>query len=280
MAKNRIIFKDFEQLVPMVKDRWTPIYLQYGRVEVDNYSIKFISSEGKIINIPCAMISAILLGPGTTITHAAITVCSKSNTPIMWIGEDGVNFYSFGINVNDSCSTSIQHALLYSNQELKLNIARKMFKNRFPDINVEEASLPTLMGLEGNRVKNQYQELSKKYDIRWAYRNTNGEFGLSVDDLNLSLNVLNYNLYCICLSVILSMGYIPSLGFIHSDGKIPFVYDIADLFKYDLTIPVAFETFSLCNRFNQELLYESFANKCKEYKLLQKLPNILKELMK
>lgn len=280
MSNNRIIFKDFEQLVPMIKDRWTPIYLQYGRIEVNNYSINFISSEGDVLDIPCAMISAILLGPGTTITHAAINICSKSNTPVIWVGEDGLYFYSFGVSVNENCKTSINHAKLHSDPNSKLKIARKMFSLRFPNDDISNTSLESLMGMEGNRVKTQYSQLAKKYNIQWAFRNTNGMYGIDVDDLNLSLNVLNYSLYCICLSVCLSMGYIPSLGFVHSDGKIPFIYDVADLFKYDITIPIAFETYSNINGFNQELLLENFSTKCKEYKLLQKLPKILNEIIK
>lgn len=280
MGKNRIIFKDFEQLVPMVKDRWTPIYLQHGRIEVDNYSIKFVSSDGKIIDIPCAMTSAIILGAGTSITHAAISICSKSNTPIIWTGEDGLYFYSFGVSVNETCKASIRHAELHSNTESRLDVARKMFKYRFPDLDTSAYQLPQLMGLEGVRVRNTYESLAKKYDTPWAFRNTNGVFGVAVDDLNLSLNVLNYSLYCICLSVSLSMGYIPSLGFVHVDGKIPFIYDIADLFKHELSMPVAFETFSTIRKFNQEVLFEKFSERCAEYKLLQKMPKILKDLMK
>jgi CRISP-associated protein Cas1 len=280
MPKNRIIFKDFEQLVPMVKDRWTPIYLQYGRIEVDNYSIKFVSHLGDIVDIPCAMISAIILGPGTSITHAAITICSKSNTPIIWTGEDGLYFYSFGVAVNETCKTSIKHAELHANTESRLDVARRMFKHRFPDIDVSAYKLPQLMGLEGVRVRNTYESLAKKYDIPWAFRNTNGVFGIAVDDLNLSLNLLNYSLYCICLSVVLSMGYVPALGFIHVDGKIPFIYDVADLFKHELTIPTAFEAYSHIRKFNQDVLFQKFSERCAEYKLLQKLPKILKDLIK
>lgn len=264
----------------MIKDRWTPIYLQHGRVEVDNYSIKFISSEGITLDIPCAMVSTIILGPGTTITHAAIVICSKSNTPIVWVGEDGLYFYSFGVTVNESCKTSILHSKLFSDPVNKLNVAKKMFSYRFPNEDISSSTLESLMGVEGYRVRNQYKQLAEKYEITWAFRNTNGIYGIEVDALNLSLNVLNYSLYCICLSVCLSMGYIPALGFVHSDGKIPFIYDIADLFKHDLTIPVAFETYSNVNKFNQSLLFENFAIKCKEYKLLSKLPKILNEIIR
>lgn len=277
---DKIIFKDFDRLVPMFKDRWNPIYLEYGRLEVDNYSVKFISSENEIIKIPVAMLSCIILGPGTTITHAAIISCSRSNTPIIWCGDDGLNFYSFGVTTNESCKISSRHVEMFSSNENKLIVSRRMFKIRFPDIDCSYLDICSMRGMEGNRVKTLYKEFADKYDIPWVCRNTNGIFGVDVDDLNMSLNVLNYNLYCICLSVILSMGFIPSLGFFHSDGKIPFVYDIADLYKKELTIDTAFYCFVKCKKFNKEFLAQEFSKRVSEFKLLEKLPKHLNGIFK
>lgn len=277
---EKIIFKDFQNIVPMVKDRWSPIYLEYGRLEVDNYSIKFITSENTIIQIPVAMISCIMLGPGTTVTHAAIVSCSKTNTPLVWCGDDGIYFYSFGVNVNERCKTSLRHVEMMSTEENKNIVARRMFSIRFPDIDSKELDISTMRGMEGNRVRNTYRELSEKYKIPWVCRNTNGVIGIDVDDLNLSLNILNYNLYCLCLSVILTMGYIPSLGFFHSDGKIPFVYDIADLYKTELTFDVAFSCYVTSKRYDKELLMQAFSEKVAQTKLLEKIPKHLHEIFK
>lgn len=277
---DKIIFKNFHNIVPMCKDRWTPIYLEHGHLEVENYSIKWIDSIGTHMSIPVAMLSCIILGPGSTITHAAIVSCSKTNTPIVWMGDDGLYYYATGVNVNERCQTTINHAKLYSNNENRLTIARKMFNHRFPDAALDDKTLDQMKGIEGNRIRNAYRDMSKKYSVEWACRNTNGIYGIDVDDLNLSLNILNFNLYCICLSVATTMGYIPALGFIHSDGKIPFIYDLADLYKVDITFDVAFSTYADIRRYNKQLLTQNFTQKVSEYNLMSKIPKDLKEIMK
>ena len=247
------------------------------RLEVDNYSLKWISGESET-SIPSAMISCILLGPGSVITHAAIVSCSKTNTPIAWIGNDGLYYYATGVNVNETCKNSIRHAELYVNK--KAEIARNLFSIRFPDIVTDNMDINSLMGMEGSRVRAIYKKYSEKYNIGWVCRNTNGISGIVVDDLNFALNILNYNLYCICLSAITTMGYIPSLGFIHVDGKIPFVYDIADLYKEECTLDVAFNSHSICGKLNKEYLIQEFTKKVAEFKLLDRIPKDLKKLMK
>lgn len=264
----------------MIKDRWCPIFLEHGRLEVDNFSIKFISSDGSIINIPNAMLSCIVLGPGTTITHSAISICAKTNTPVIWCGEDGLFFYAFGTNVNERCKPTIRQVEMYSDKELKLLVCRRMFKLRFPDVDVTNLEIDVMRGMEGNRVRNSYRELSEKYNIPWVCRNTNGLIGIDVDDLNLSLNILNYYLYSLCLTVSISMGYITSLGFFHVDGKVPFIYDIADLYKKELTFDVAFSTYVEAKKYNKELLIKNFTERVVKFKLLEKLPKHLNEIFK
>jgi CRISP-associated protein Cas1 len=61
------------------KDRRTPIYLEHGQLEVDDSSAKWIGADGTLCRIPVATVAALLLGPGTTITHAAMKArCDSS----------------------------------------------------------------------------------------------------------------------------------------------------------------------------------------------------------
>jgi CRISPR-associated protein, cas1 family len=39
---------------------------------------------------------------------------------------------------------------------------------------------------------------------------------------------------------VLAAGYAPAVGFIHTGKPLSFVYDIADLFKFDTVVPIAF----------------------------------------
>ena len=136
------------------------------------------------------------------------------------------------------------------------------------------------MDLSTKEYRNKYKELADKYSIPWVCRNTNGIYGIDVDDINLSMNILNFNLYCICLSAITTMGYLPSLGFVHCDGKIPFVYDIADMYKVELCTDIAFSTYAITRSYNKELLIQNFCERVSSFKLMEKLPKDLNELMK
>jgi CRISPR-associated protein Cas1 len=59
--------------------------------------------------------------------------------------------------------------------------------------------------------------------------------------VNRALSSANSCLYGVCHAAIVSAGYSPALGFIHTGKQLSFVYDIADLYKTEITIPLAFE---------------------------------------
>src|SRR5690606_17378782 len=62
----------------------------------------------------------------------------------------------------------------------------------------------------------------------------------AADPVNRALSVANACLYGICQSAIIAAGYSPALGFIHHGDMRSFVFDIADLYKTEVSIPVAF----------------------------------------
>jgi CRISPR-associated protein Cas1 len=276
-----IIFKEFNKCVPSFSGRWTPIYLEYGRLEVDDSSIKWCDANGSVLRLPAARLSAIMLGPGTTITHAAITSLSRLNTPVLWVGDDGVRFYAFGVDVNEKCQTSMDHARLYADPVSRDLIAQKMFSDRFPGVDVKGMSLNELRGMEGVRVRELYRTLSEKYMVPWTGRNSSGllhNLG-DQDDLNKMVNLANHTLYCICLAAITTMGYLPALGFVHVDGKIPFVYDIADLYKAYVTIEPCFEAFSKYSQFEKEIVLDCVKSAVEKHKIISKIPMDLKRLI-
>lgn len=227
-----------ETLTP-AKDRWTPIYLEHGRLEVDDSSIKWIGADGMIYRLPVATISAVMLGPGTTVTHATMKACADSNTPVCWIGEDGMRFYAFGITPNHDNTKPRRHAMLWAHPKKRAEIARRMFARRFPGVEMQERSILELRGLEGLRVRAKYAELSVEYGVTWkgrAYDKSNWNLA---DNINRALSAANASLYAVCAAVCCSLGYIPSLGFIHDGGTLPFIYDVADLYKETTSFPAA-----------------------------------------
>src|SRR6266516_1212109 len=136
----------------MARDRWTPIYLEHGRLEVDDSSVKWIGADGLLYRLPVATISTILLGPGTTVTHAAMKACADSNTPVCWIGEECMRFYAFGLAPNHDNDMPRLHATAWVDKKRRAEIVRCMFKMRFPDVDVESWSIKELRGMEGLRV--------------------------------------------------------------------------------------------------------------------------------
>jgi CRISP-associated protein Cas1 len=278
-SRSKIFFKKMATMLPAIRDRWTPLYFEHGRMEQEGYSIKFVYADGEVETIPVAQISCIMLGPGTTITHQAIVSCSKTHTPIVWVGEDSLYFYAAGVEVNEKCHTAAKQAELFADPEKHLSVCRKMFHSRYGE-EAFSCTLDQLRGKEGYRVRELYGALSEEFNVPWTGRNSSGMIiPEAPTGVNFMLNVANKWLYSLCLSVITTMGYIPSLGFIHADGKIPFVYDIADLYKEKYTIRACFEVYGQTRQENLDYLKEILVERIVKDKLLRQIPLDLKEII-
>ncbi len=260
------------------KDRWTPVYLQHGRLEVDDSSVKWIGADGLLCRLPVATISALILGPGTTITHAAIRACAESNTPVCWTGEESLRFYAFGLAPNHTNDMPRLHAEAWADKRRRTQIARAMFRQRFPELIVDDKSVKELRGMEGLRVRGLYAEMGKQYGVTWKGRNYDRQSWEMADDINRALSAANASLYAVCAAVITSLGYLPSLGFVHDAGTLPFVFDVADLYKHLTSIPAAF----LATRQNPgddgELVRRLLKERIEEARILQRMPKDLAAL--
>lgn len=266
-----------EALSP-AKDRWTPIYLEHGRLEVDDSSIKWIGADRMVYRLPVATISAVMLGPGTTVTHACMKACADSNTPICWIGEDGMRFYAFGITPNHDNSLSRRHAAAWANKKKRAEIARRMFVRRFPGLDVTRYSIKELRGMEGLRVRAKYAELGQQYGVTWKSRDYDKTNWNLADNINRALSAANASLYAICAAVVCSLGYIPSLGIVHDAGTLPFVYDVADLYKEVTSFPAAFQAIRQNPNDRGELVRTLLKERIEQERLLKRIPKELEEL--
>lgn len=267
-----------ETLAP-AKDRWTPIYLEHGRLEVDDSSVKWIGADRTVFRIPVATVSAILLGPGTTVTHAAIKACSDCNTPLCWIGEQGMRFYSFGTTPTHANNNARRHAEYYASRKKRVEIAQKMFLKRFPEAIVKEKSIKELRGMEGRRIKALYEEMGYRYGVTWKGRKYDQNNWDISDGINKAVSAANACFYALCTSMICSMGYLPQLGFIHVAGTLPFVYDIADIYKPVSTLEAAFETIAANPNAKEKDVIVNLKTKIEDKKLLQIIPKVIEELM-
>ena len=260
------------------KDRWTPIYLEYGRLEVDDFSVKWIGSDSLITRIPIATVSAVILGPGTTVTHAAVKAAAFSNCPLFWLGEDGLRFYAFGITPNHDNSMARIHATAWANKKSQNEIARRMFLHRFPEASVHGVNIKQLRGMEGRRVKQTYADLGLKYGVTWKGRDYKTENWQLADGINRALSASNASLYALTAAVCCSMGFIPQLGFVHAAGTLPFIYDAADLYKHETSWPAAFEALSIDPQDDGTLVRKLLKQKVEETRMLRRMPDDLKKL--
>lgn len=221
-------------------DRMSFLYLERCVVNRDSNAITATDEVGTV-HVPAASVGVLLLGPGTTITHQAIVLMSDSGSTVVWVGERGVRYYGHGISLARSSRLLEAQAAAVSNTRARLRVARAMYQMRFPDEDVTGLTMQQLRGREGARVRRVYREHSQRTGVQWARRTYDIEDWEGGDPINQALSAANAALYGIVHSVIVALGCSPALGFIHTGHHRSFVYDISDLYKAELSIPVAFD---------------------------------------
>lgn len=269
---NRLLVKITRDTLPQVKDKYPFIYLERGRLEIDDSSLKWIDCEKNIIRLPIVTINCLLLGPGTTVTHEAVKIAAAANCSICWVGEDSLLFYAAG-QTPTADTRNLRHQVgLSANPEKSVVVARRMFNRRFPAAELTGKSLKEMMGMEGYRVRQLYEAKAQQYQVGWKGRNfIPGKFELG-DITNRILTASNAGLYGIVASVVHSLGYSPHIGFIHSGSPLPFVYDLADLYKDELCIDLAFSlTLEMAGQYNKHMVSATFRQRVIKSDLLGKI---------
>jgi CRISPR-associated protein Cas1 len=153
-----------------------------------------------------------------------------------------------------------------------------MFRMRFADVEVDDKSIKELRGMEGLRVRAFYAKLGLEHGVTWKGRNYDRQNWNMADDINRALSSANASLYALCAAVICSLGYLPALGFVHDAGTLPFVYDVADLYKHLTSIPAAFLAVRQNPKDDGELVRKLFKQRVEEERILQRMPKDLAAL--
>ncbi len=226
--------------LPKISDRVSFLYVEHAKIHRHDSAITVIDSRGTA-RIPAAMIGVLLLGPGTDVSHRAIELIGDTVTAIVWVGERGVRHYAHGRALAHSTKFLERQAKLVSNVRTRLAVARKMYQMRFPEEDVSSLTMQQLRGREGARVRKAYATQSKKYNVEWTGRQFDKEDFESGTVVNQALSSGNVALYGLVYSIIVALGISPGLGFVHTGHDLSFVYDVADLYKAEITIPIAFE---------------------------------------
>ena len=194
-----------------------------------------------MVKIPAAMIGILMLGPGTDITHRAVELIGDTGTCIVWVGERGVRNYANARPLAHSTKLLEQQAKLFSNTKSRLRVARNMYQMRYRDENPNALTMQQLRGREGARVRQIYRLYSKKYKVEWDGREYQVDDYESGTAVNKALSSANVSLYGLVHSITVALGMSPGLGFVHQGHDRAFVYDIADLYKAEYTIPLSFK---------------------------------------
>ncbi len=180
------------------------------------------------------------MGPGTTVSTEVMRLAAAYGVILTWVGEHGVRCYSAGRPWTDNSEWMEKQARCWADPQRSLRVAREMFHRRF-GVRMERRSIEQLRGLEGARVKELYRLRAQEYGIRWTGRRyVRGNPHGMTDAPNLALNVANTCLYGLVETAAHATGTSPALGFIHRGSRLAWVLDVADLYKMERMVPLAF----------------------------------------
>lgn len=261
--------QDLHEL-PKLRDSLSYLYIEHAIVDRKDSSIEFIQQKGRT-QVPVAALCVLMLGPGTSISHAAVKVMAESGCLLVWTGEDVTRCYAQGLGETRKGYHLLRQAELASNPTLRLGVVRRMYQKRFPEPLLPDLTLQQIRGMEGSRVRSTYYQASKTYGVPWSGRRYNRDSWGQADPVNRALSAANALLNGICHAAIVSGGYSPGLGFIHTGRQTSFVYDIADLYKAEITIPLAFQTVAESDQHVDGRVRAGCRQKFKEVRLLERI---------
>lgn len=227
--------------LPRLRDSLSYHYIEHAIVDRKQNAIEYIQESGRTL-VPIANISVILLGPGTSLSHAAMKILMENGCSIVWVGEDSIRCYGQGLGETRRAYHLLRQAELVCHPDSREQVVRRMYQFRFGEELLEGLSLEQIRGKEGARVRESYAKASQQYGVLWKGRRYDRSDWGHGDTINRTLSAANALMNGICHAAITAGGYCPALGFVHTGRMLSFVYDIADLYKTELTVPAAFET--------------------------------------
>jgi CRISPR-associated protein Cas1 len=229
-------------LKPIVmKERISLLFIEYGQIDVLDSAFVVIDKNGVRTHIPVGSIACLMLEPGTRVSHAAAALAARVGTLLVWVGEAGVRLYASGQPGGARADRLLYQAKLALDDAARLKVVRKMYEVRFGERPPERRSGEQLRGIEGARVKKMYELLASRHGLNWKGRRYDPSDWDQSDMLNRCVSSATACLYGITEAAVLAAGYAPAVGFIHTGKPLSFVYDIADIFKFETVLPVAFQ---------------------------------------
>lgn len=224
-----------------IKERVSLVFVEKGNLDVLDGAFVVVDVNGVRTHIPVGGVSCLMLEPGTRISHAAVALAARVGCLISWVGEAGVRLYASGQPGGARADRLLYQARLAFDEDARLKVVRQMYRIRFGEDPPAKRSVNQLRGIEGARVRKMYELFAKRFSVKWKFRNYDTENWESGDSPNQCLSAATACLYGITEAAVLAAGYAPAIGFIHTGKPLSFVYDIADLFKFETVVPLAFQ---------------------------------------
>ena len=225
-------------------DRHGLIWLGRGRLYVDAGTLHFATKGGAGLRagdytISFQLVSVVLLGPGSTVSHDALRLLARHGTGLVAVGEGGVRFYAAMPFGPDDSRLARCQVRVWSDEKRRLHVARRMYAWRLGEL-LPSSDIAVLRGIEGARMKATYKALGQQYGVDWKRRRYDRADPEAADLPNQALNHASTAVQAAAMVAVTCTGTIPQLGFIHEDSGVSFCLDIADLFRDSITLPVAF----------------------------------------
>ncbi len=262
-----------------IKDRVSFVFLEKGRIDVRDSAFVLIDKTGVRMQIPIGKIACLMLEPGTRISHAAAALAAETGTLITWVGEGGVRLYSAGQPGGARSDRLLWQAAAAIDEKARLKVVRKMYELRFGKKAPSRRSVNQLRGIEGARVKKLYKRMAQQYGVEWRGRKYDPKNWSQGDLPNRCLSAATSCLYGVTEAAILAAGFAPAIGFIHTGKPRSFVFDIADIFKFDTVVPVAFQIAKKYPAHPASAVRHACRDKFRDERILRKLIPTIKEVL-
>jgi CRISPR-associated protein Cas1 len=224
------------------------VFVEHAQIDVVDGSFVLVSADANRALLPIGSVACLMLEPGARISHAAMSLAARAGTLVVWIGEAGVRLYSAGQPGGARSDKLLWQAGLFLDETARLQIVRRMYSERFGEEPPLRRSIDQLRGIEGSRVRRTYELLSQQYGVKWKGRDYDRDDWDAADVPNRCLSAATACIHGITEAAVLAAGYSPAIGFLHTGKPLSFVYDIADLFKFQTVVPEAFRVASLAQR--------------------------------
>ena len=224
-----------------IKDRASILFMERGRLDVLDGAFVVVDRTGVRTHIPVGGIACLMLEPGARVSHAAVALAARVGCLLVWIGEAGVRLYSAGQPGGARADRLLHQARLALDPDARLKVVRKMYDLRFGEPAPQRRSVDQLRGIEGARVKRLYEVLARQHGVKWRGRRYDPGNWNAADLPNRCLSQATACLYGLAEAAILAAGYAPAIGFLHTGKPQSFVYDVADVYKFETVVPVAFQ---------------------------------------